>query len=119
MNTVLTREVTKHGLHYAPDPSSQTVCTIGGNVAENAGGPHCLKYGVTLNHVVALTAVLPDGTVTTFGNPSGENVGYDVVGAFVGSEGCFGVALDVTRHRLRLLLAANFSPRSRSHVPPG
>ena len=96
VNTVLTREVTKYGLHYAPDPSSQTVCTIGGNVAENAGGPHCLKYGVTLNHVVALTAVLPDGTVTSFGNAAGENVGYDLVGAFVGSEGCFGVALDVT-----------------------
>ncbi|HMC57150.1 MAG TPA: FAD-linked oxidase C-terminal domain-containing protein, partial [Gemmatimonadaceae bacterium] len=96
VNSVLTREVTRHGLHYAPDPSSQAACTIGGNVAENAGGPHCLKYGVTLNHVVAVTAVLPDGTVATFGNASGENVGYDLLGAFVGSEGCFGVALDVT-----------------------
>ena len=96
VNTVLTREVSKHGMHYAPDPSSQAACTIGGNVAENAGGPHCLKYGVTLNHVVAVTAVLPDGEVYTFGNAAGENVGYDLVGAFVGSEGCFGVALDVT-----------------------
>lgn len=96
VNTVLTREVSKHGLHYAPDPSSQAACTIGGNVAENAGGPHCLKYGVTLNHVVALTAVLPDGEVHAFGNAAGESVGYDLVGAFVGSEGCFGVALDVT-----------------------
>ena len=96
VNTVLTREVSKHGLHYAPDPSSQTACTIGGNVAENAGGPHCLKYGVTLNHVVAVTAVLPDGETYGFGNAAGENVGYDLVGAFVGSEGCFGVALDVT-----------------------
>jgi glycolate oxidase subunit GlcD len=96
VNTVLTREVARHGLHYAPDPSSQAACTIGGNVAENAGGPHCLKYGVTLNHVVALTVVLPDGTVTTLGNAAGENVGYDLVGTFVGSEGCFGIALDVT-----------------------
>jgi glycolate oxidase subunit GlcD len=96
VNTVLSREVVQHGLHYAPDPSSQAACTIGGNVAENAGGPHCLKYGVTLNHVVALTALLPDGTVHAFGNAAGENTGYDLVGTFVGSEGCFGVALDVT-----------------------
>jgi glycolate oxidase subunit GlcD len=96
VNTVLSREVAQHGLHYAPDPSSQAACTIGGNVAENAGGPHCLKYGVTLNHVLAVDAVLPDGTVHTFGNASGENPGYDLVGTFVGSEGCFGVALEVT-----------------------
>jgi glycolate oxidase subunit GlcD len=96
VNSVLSREVAQHGLHYAPDPSSQAACTIGGNVAENAGGPHCLKYGVTLNHVVAVTAVLPDATVHTFGNAAGEATGYDLVGTFVGSEGCFGVALDVT-----------------------
>jgi glycolate oxidase subunit GlcD len=96
VNSVLTREVSAFGLHYAPDPSSQAACTIGGNVAENAGGPHCLKYGVTLNHVVALTAVLPDGTVATLGNAAGENLGYDLLGAFVGSEGCFGVAVDIT-----------------------
>jgi len=96
VNTVLTRNVAQHGLHYAPDPSSQAACTIGGNVAENAGGPHCLKYGVTLNHVAAITAVLPDGTITSFGNAHGEPTGYDLLGAFVGSEGCFGVALDVT-----------------------
>jgi glycolate oxidase subunit GlcD len=96
VNSVLSREVAQHGLHYAPDPSSQAACTIGGNVAENAGGPHCLKYGVTLNHVVAVTAVLPDATVHTFGNAAGESTGYDLVGTFVGSEGCFGVAVDVT-----------------------
>ena len=96
VNTVLSREVAQHGLHYAPDPSSQAACTIGGNVAENAGGPHCLKYGVTLNHVVAISAVLPDGTLHSFGNAAGENAGYDLVGTFVGSEGCFGIALDVT-----------------------
>ncbi len=96
VNTVLSREVAQYGLHYAPDPSSQAACTIGGNVAENAGGPHCLKYGVTLNHVAAVTAVLPDGSVHVFGNAAGETTGYDLLGAFVGSEGCFGVALDVT-----------------------
>jgi glycolate oxidase subunit GlcD len=96
VNVVLTREAGKHGLHYAPDPSSQAACTIGGNVAENAGGPHCLKYGVTLNHVVAITAILPSGEIVTLGNADGEDEGYDLLGAFVGSEGCFGVALDVT-----------------------
>jgi glycolate oxidase subunit GlcD len=96
VNVALSRAVSAHGLHYAPDPSSQAACTIGGNVAENAGGPHCLKYGVTLNHVAALTVVLPNGEVVTLGNAAGENDGYDLVGAFVGSEGCFGVALDVT-----------------------
>ena len=96
VNASLTRVTAVHGLHYAPDPSSQAACTIGGNVAENAGGPHCLKYGVTMNHVLALTVVLPDGTVTTLGSADGEVDGYDLVGTFVGSEGCFGVALDVT-----------------------
>jgi glycolate oxidase subunit GlcD len=96
VNATLTRAAAPFGLHYAPDPSSQTACTIGGNVAENAGGPHCLKYGVTLNHVLGLTALLPNGDVVTLGNPDGECDGYDLLGAFIGSEGCFGVALDVT-----------------------
>ena len=96
VNVSLTRAASAHGLHYAPDPSSQAACTIGGNVAENAGGPHCLKYGVTVNHVVALTVVLPDGEVVTLGNPAGESEGYDLVSTFVGSEGCFGVTLDAT-----------------------
>ena len=96
VNVALTRAASAHGLHYAPDPSSQAACTVGGNVAENAGGPHCLKYGVTVNHVVALTVVLPDGDVVTLGNPSGEQTGYDLLAAFVGSEGCFGIALDAT-----------------------
>ena len=96
VNASLSRAAHSHGLHYAPDPSSQAACTIGGNVAENAGGPHCLKYGVTLNHVVAVNAVLPDGSVTSFGSADGEREGYDLLGAFVGSEGCFGVALDIT-----------------------
>ena len=96
VNALLSRATAPHGLHYAPDPSSQAACTIGGNVAENAGGPHCLKYGVTLNHVLGLTVVLPDGTVTSLGSADGEVAGYDLVGTFVGSEGCFGVALDAT-----------------------
>jgi glycolate oxidase subunit GlcD len=81
---------------YAPDPSSDAACTIGGNVAENAGGPHCLKYGVTLNHVLAITVLLPSGEVVELGSRVGERDGYDLRGAFVGSEGCFGLALDVT-----------------------
>src|SRR5881409_264112 len=84
------------GLQYAPDPSSQSACTIGGNVAENAGGPHCLKYGVTTNHILALTVVLPNGDVVKLGNAAGESDRYDLMGAFVGSEGCFGIALDAT-----------------------
>jgi glycolate oxidase subunit GlcD len=95
VNAKLSRAVAPFGLHYAPDPSSQTVCTIGGNVAENAGGPHCLKYGVTLNHVAALDIVLPSGKPMRLGNPYGETEGYDLLGVFVGSEGCFGIATDV------------------------
>ena len=96
VNATLTRAATPHGLHYAPDPSSQTACTIGGNVAENAGGPHCLKYGVTLNHVLAATVVLPDGEVVRLEAPRDDEIGIDLLGAFVGSEGCFGIAVDVT-----------------------
>jgi glycolate oxidase subunit GlcD len=96
VNLALNRAVQPQGLIYAPDPSSEAACTIGGNVAENAGGPHCLKYGVTLNHIAAVTVVLPDGELTQFGRAHGESSGYDLLGAFVGSEGCFGVAVDVT-----------------------
>jgi glycolate oxidase subunit GlcD len=96
VNVTLTRAASEYGLHYAPDPSSQTACTIGGNVAENAGGPHCLKYGVTLNHVVAATVVLPDGELVTLGSADGEAEGYDLLGAFVGSEGCLGIAAEIT-----------------------
>jgi glycolate oxidase subunit GlcD len=96
VNAALSRAAAPYGLHYAPDPSSQAACTIGGNVAENAGGPHCLKYGVTTNHILAITAILPSGEIVSLGSASGETNGYDMVGAFVGSEGCFGVALDIT-----------------------
>src|SRR3954462_15864936 len=96
VNLRLNRYVAPHGLLYAPDPSSEAACTIGGNVAENAGGPHCLKYGVTLNHVLAMTVLLPSGDVVELGNAAGESGGLDLLGAFVGSEGCFGVVLDAT-----------------------
>ncbi|MDA1080201.1 MAG: FAD-binding protein [Gemmatimonadetes bacterium] len=96
VNATLSRAALPHGLHYAPDPSSQTACTIGGNVAENAGGPHCLKYGVTLNHVAAATVALPDGELIVLEAPRNDDIGYDLLGAFVGSEGCFGLAVDVT-----------------------
>jgi len=96
VNVRLSRAAAPHGLHYAPDPSSQTACTIGGNVAENAGGPHCLKHGVTTNHVLALEVVLPDGDVVELGSPGGEPWGPDLVGLFVGSEGMFGIASRIT-----------------------
>jgi glycolate oxidase subunit GlcD len=96
VNAALNRRLAQHGVFYAPDPSSEAACTIGGNIAENAGGPHCLKYGVTLNHVLAATVLLPDGEIVELGDRDGGMAGYDLLGAFVGSEGCFGVALDVT-----------------------
>src|SRR6266566_4322290 len=92
VNVRLSAAAAPHGLYYAPDPSSQTACTIGGNVAENAGGPHCLKYGVTAQHVLALEVVLADGRIVELGSPGGEPWGPDVVGLFVGSEGNFGIA---------------------------
>ncbi|MEO8449897.1 MAG: FAD-linked oxidase C-terminal domain-containing protein [Gemmatimonadota bacterium] len=96
VNAKLSEAALPHGLHYAPDPSSQAACTIGGNVAENAGGPHCLKYGVTTNHVTELEVVWPDGTVARLGSPHGDPWGPDLVGLFVGSEGMFGIALEIT-----------------------
>jgi glycolate oxidase subunit GlcD len=94
VNSALSTATAGYNLYYAPDPSSQTVCTIGGNVAENAGGPHCLKYGVTLNHIAGLTVVLPDGEVIRLGS-HGETIGYDLLGLFIGSEGTFGIATEI------------------------
>ncbi len=101
INLEVSKAVAKYGLYYAPDPSSQQVCTIGGNIAFNSGGAHCLKYGMTSNHVLAIKAVLPDGEIIQLGSESMENVGPDWVGLFVGAEGLFGVALEIT---LRLLV---------------
>jgi len=96
INARLSEAAAPFGLQYVPDPSSQSACTIGGNVAENAGGPHCLKYGVTTNHVVALEVLLPDGSPLRLGSPQGEPWGPDLVGLFTGSEGMFGVAVEIT-----------------------
>jgi glycolate dehydrogenase FAD-linked subunit len=96
VNARLSEAVLPFELYYVPDPSSQAACTIGGNVAENAGGPHCLKYGVTTNHIVALEVVLPDGTIARLGSREGESWGPDLVGLFVGSEGMFGIATEIT-----------------------
>jgi len=96
VNLDISRAAAPYGLYYAPDPSSQPVCTIGGNLAFNAGGAHCLKYGMTSNHVLGIKAVLPDGEVVQLGGDSLEAVGPDLVGLFVGSEGLFGIALEVT-----------------------
>jgi glycolate dehydrogenase FAD-linked subunit len=96
VNARLSEAVAPYGLHYVPDPSSQAACTVGGNVGENAGGPHCLKYGVTTNHIVHLQVVLPDGSMVELGSPHGEPWGPDLVGLFVGSEGMFGIVTAIT-----------------------
>lgn len=100
INTVVSERAAADRLYYAPDPSSGPVCTIGGNVAFNSGGAHCLKYGMTSNHVLGMKVVLPDGTVEQLGSDSLEGTGPDLTGMFIGSEGLFGVALEIT---LRLL----------------
>jgi len=100
-NLQVTEAVVAHDLYYAPDPSSQQVCTIGGNVAENSGGAHCLKYGFTVNHVTGLTVVLPDGELVRLGGSSLESPGPDVLGLFVGSEGTLGITTEVTLRLLR------------------
>lgn len=92
LNLDLTRRMAEHGLHFAPDPSSQQSCSIGGNLANNSGGPHCLADGVTSAHILAVEVVLPDGSVTVLGGEEPEPDGYDLRGAFVGSEGMFGIA---------------------------
>ena len=101
VNARLTEATRPHGLYYAPDPSSQSACTLGGNVAENSGGPHCLKYGVTTRYVTGLSVVLAGGKIVRLGGAGRDAVGgLDLVGLFVGSEGCFGIATEI---ELRLL----------------
>jgi glycolate oxidase len=101
INSWVTRAVSGDGFYYAPDPSSQVACSIGGNVAENSGGVHCLKYGVTSNHVLAMEVVLPDGSVTTLGGGLPEMGGLDLRGVFIGSEGTLGIATAITLRLLR------------------
>jgi glycolate oxidase len=100
VNLDLSEAAAKHGLYFAPDPSSQKACTIGGNVAENSGGPHTLAYGVTVNHVCGLEVVLADGSVVRFGGRINDGPGYDLAGFFTGSEGTIGIA---TRIVVKLL----------------
>jgi glycolate oxidase len=90
------------GYQYLPDPASQKAATLGGNVAENSGGPHCFKYGVTTNHVVGLTVVLPDGEIARFGGKAPDAPGYDLTGVFVGSEGTLGICTEIVTRILRL-----------------
>lgn len=96
INLDVSRRVASAGLFYAPDPSSQQVCTIGGNVAENSGGAHCLKYGFTVNHVLGVKLVLPDGELVTLGGATLQHPGYDLLGVVVGAEGTLGVVVEVT-----------------------
>jgi len=95
INSNVTQEVSPYGYFYAPDPSSQSVCTIGGNVAENSGGAHCLKYGFTTTHVLGMEVVLPDGSLVHLGSNTLDAPGYDLMGVFVGSEGTLGIATKV------------------------
>ncbi len=103
INLDITRALSADGYYYAPDPSSQSVCTIGGNVAENSGGAHCLKYGFTVNHALGLTMVLPSGEIVQLGSRAGEPdpLGYDLVGVVVGSEGMTGIVTEVLVRVLR------------------
>lgn len=96
INAAVSAAAGPHGLYYAPDPSSQTICTLGGNVAFNSGGAHCLKYGMTSNHVLGIKAVLATGEFVEWGGSSRENVGPDWCGLFTGNEGLFGIALEIT-----------------------
>src|SRR5436305_14303414 len=92
VNLDLSNALAPHGYYFAPDPSSQKACTIGGNVAENSGGPHTLANGVTVNHVTGLEVVLPDGRIVQLGGKAASAAGYDLTGFFVGSEGTLGIA---------------------------
>lgn len=96
VNARVSKAAAPHGLHFAPDPSSQSASTIGGNIAENAGGPHTLKYGVTTNHVLSIQVVTPDGTLIEIGAQVEDLPGYDLLGLFVGSEGTFGIITEAT-----------------------
>src|SRR3954462_15670270 len=95
INLHVTRAAPPYGYYYAPDPSSQQICSIGGNVAENSGGAHCLKYGFTTNHVIGAEVVTPDGDLVELGGRAPDAPGYDLLGAFVGSEGTLGIATEV------------------------
>ena len=107
INLDVSRQLAPLGYYYAPDPSSQSVCTMGGNVAENSGGAHCLKYGFTTNHVLRRALVTAEGEVVDLGGPVLDAPGYDLLGVLVGSEGTLGVATEIVLRMLRR------SPRRR------
>jgi glycolate oxidase len=102
INLQVTKAASPFGYYYAPDPSSQQICSIGGNVAENSGGAHCLKYGFTTNHVTGAQIVAPDGELVRLGGRAPDAPGYDLLGAFVGSEGTLGIATEITVRLVRL-----------------
>jgi len=122
VNLHLTNALKGTGYHYAPDPSSQGSCTIGGNIATNSGGPHTLKYGVTTNHVLGLEAVLPDGSIIELGGPTAEVPGYDMHGLYVGNEGTFGICTkaivrltrDPESHRTMLAIFQTIADATRA-----
>src|SRR5215831_8845352 len=101
INLDVSKAIGGRGFYYAPDPSSQSVCTIGGNVAENSGGAHCLKYGFTVHHVRGARVVLADGSVVDLGGPVLDAPGYDLLGVVVGSEGLLGIVTEVVLRILR------------------
>jgi glycolate oxidase len=101
INLDVSRRIAAFGYYYAPDPSSQSVCSIGGNVAENSGGAHCLKYGFTVNHVLGVTLVTPQGEIVTIGGPVADAPGYDLLSVVVGSEGMLGIVTEVVVRVLR------------------
>jgi glycolate oxidase len=102
INLDVTAAASPHGYYYAPDPSSQQICSIGGNIAENSGGAHCLKYGFTTNHVLSVEMVTPDGEITRLGTAAPDAPGYDLLGAVVGSEGTLGIVTEATVRLTRL-----------------
>lgn len=122
VNSHVSRAVAHLGLHYVPDPSSQPTCTIGGNIAENAGGIHCLKYGTTTDHVLGLRVVLAGGEVVEVGSAESGTAGYDLLGVFIGSEGTFGIATEATLRlvpippTVRTLLAEFEDVNNASHA---
>src|SRR5260370_14338547 len=101
-NLAVSKAAEPFGYFYAPDPSSQVVCSVGGNVAENSGGAHCLKYGFTVHHVLALQVALPSGPLAWIGDGTGAAPGYDLLGAFVGSEGTLGIVTKIVVRLTRL-----------------
>ncbi|HEU0088665.1 MAG TPA: FAD-binding protein, partial [Pseudonocardiaceae bacterium] len=100
-NLDVTKAAAPHGWYFAPDPSSQQVCSVGGNVAENSGGAHCLKYGFTTHHVLGVEVVTPDGELVWLGGTTRDTPGYDLLGAFIGSEGTLGIATKIVVRLLR------------------